>query len=191
MSNSGWSKLLKGDKPSYSLNANVRKDGKIITCEWFNALLRDASGNVSGVLSMVHDVTEKTELERQLQTAQRMEAVGTLAGGIAHDFNNALTGVIGFAELLKMKLGGNKRALADIDEILRGAERASVLTRQLLTFARRQVIELVNLDLNTVIANLLKLLSKVVGEHIEIRTISGEDHARPYEGTWARSNRCS
>jgi PAS domain S-box-containing protein len=167
----GWSKLLKGDESSYSLNANVRKDGKIITCEWFNALLRDASGNVSGVLSMAHDVTEKAELERQLQTAQRMEAVGTLAGGIAHDFNNALTGVFGFAEMLKLKLEGNERALSDINEIFRSAERASVLTRQLLTFARRQIIEPVNLDLNTVIANLLKLVSKVVGEHIEIRTI--------------------
>jgi PAS domain S-box-containing protein len=167
----GWSKLLKGDESSYSLNVNVRKDGKIITCEWFNAVLRDASGNVSGVLSMVHDVTEKAELERQLQAAQRMEAVGPLAGGIAHDFNNALTGVIGFAELLKLKLGGNEAALSDIEEIFRSTERASVLTRQLLTFARRQIIEPVNLDLNTVVADLLKLVSKVVGEHIEIRTI--------------------
>ena len=167
----GWPKLPKGDESSVYLNANVRKDGKIITCEWFNALLRDASGNASGVLSMAHDVTEKTEMERQLQGAQRMEAVGTLAGGIAHDFNNALTGVIGFAELLKMKLAGNSGALSDIDQIFRGAERAAVLTRQLLTFARRQIIQPVNLDLNAVIANLLMLVSKIVGEHIEIRTI--------------------
>ena len=166
-----WSKLIEGGESGYSVNANVRKDGKIIACEWFNAVLRDASGNVSGVLSMAHDVTEKTEMERQLQTAQRMEAVGTLAGGIAHDFNNALTGVIGFAEMLKMKLEGNSSALSDLDQIFRGAERASVLTRQLLTFARRQIIEPVNLDLNSVIANLLKLVSKIVGEHIEIRTI--------------------
>ena len=120
---------------------------------------------------MAHDVTEKTELERQLQVAQRMEAVGTLAGGIAHDFNNALTGVIGFAEMLRMKLEGNAPALSDLDQVLRGAERASVLTRQLLTFARRQLIDLVNLDLNTVIANLMKMVSKIVGEHIVIRTI--------------------
>jgi PAS domain S-box-containing protein len=100
----GWSKLLKGDESTYSLNSNVRKDGTIITCEWFNALLHDASGNVSRVLSMVHDVTEKAELERQLQTSQRMEAVGTLAGGIAHDFNNSLTGIVGFGELLRMRM---------------------------------------------------------------------------------------
>jgi signal transduction histidine kinase len=107
-----------------------RKDGKAITCEWFNTPLRDAEGNVIGMLSMVHDVTEKTELERKLQTAQRMEAVGTLAGGIAHDFNNALTGIIGFAEMLKAQLQDNPRAQADIDQILRSAERASLLTRR-------------------------------------------------------------
>jgi len=170
-----WSKLLMGDESSYSLNVNVCKDGKTITCEWFNMPLRDASGSVTGVLSMVHDVTEKTQLERQLQTAQRMEAIGTLAGGIAHDFNNVLTGIIGFAEMLKIKISGNERALSDTNEILRCAERASTLTRQLLTYARRQIIEPVNLSPNKVITDLLKLVSKVVGEHIEIRTFLAKD----------------
>jgi PAS domain S-box-containing protein len=166
----GWSKLLKGDESSYSLNDNVRKDGKIITCEWFNALLRDASGNVSRVLSMVHDVTEKEELQKQVQTAQRMESVGTLAGGIAHDFNNSLTGIIGFAELLRMRMAGDEQAVHDLDEILHCAERAATLTRQLLTFARRQVIEPVNLNLSTLIADLMRFIGKVVGEHIEVKT---------------------
>ena len=170
-----WSKLLEGDESSYSLNVNARKDGKTITCEWFNSPLRDASRCVSGVLSMVHDVTEKTSLERQLRTAQRMEAIGTLAGGIAHDFNNALTGIVGFGEMLKMQLAGNERASSNIDEILRCAERASTLTRQLLTYARRQIIEPVNLGLNKVITDLMKLVSKVVGEHIEIRTFLAKD----------------
>ncbi len=165
-----WAKLLEGDESSYSLNANICKDGKKITCEWFNTSLRDGSGNVIGVLSMVHDITEKTNLERQLQTAQKMEAVGTLAGGIAHDFNNALTGIFGFAELLKQQFAGNERALAGLSEILRCAERASTLTRQLLTYSRRQIIEPVNLSLNKVIADLMKLVEKVTGERIEIRT---------------------
>ena len=104
-----------------------------------------------------------------------MEAVGTLAGGIAHDFNNALTGIFGFAEMLKVKLSGNERVLSDLDEILRCAERASTLTRQLLTYARRQIIEPVNLSPNKVITDLLKLVSKVVGEHIEIRTFLAKD----------------
>ncbi|MDO8738720.1 PAS domain S-box protein [Candidatus Deferrimicrobium sp.] len=166
----GWSKLFKGDESSYSLNANVRKDGKIITCEWFNALLRDASGNVSGVLSMVHDVTERAELQKQVRTAQRMEAVGTLAGGIAHDFNNSLTGIVGFGELLRVRMAGDEQALHDLDEILHCAERAATLTRQLLTFARRQVIEPVNLNLSALVADLMKFIGKVVGEHIEVKT---------------------
>ncbi len=170
-----WSKLLEGDESSYSLNVNIRKDGKTITCEWFNMPLRDASGSVIGVLSMVHDVTEKSQLERQLQIAQRMEAVGTLAGGIAHDFNNVLTGIFGFAEMLKTKISGNERALSDVNEILLCAERASTLTRQLLTYARRQIIEPVNLNLNKVITDLMKLVSKVVGEHIEIRRFLAKD----------------
>jgi len=69
-----------------------------------------------------------------------MEAVGTLAGGIAHDFNNMLTVIIGYGEMLKLRIANDPKAVSDLDEILRGAERASVLTRQLLTFARRQVV---------------------------------------------------
>jgi PAS domain S-box-containing protein len=170
-----WAKLLGGDEASYSLNTNIRSDGKKITCEWFNAPLRDASGNVTGVLSMVHDVTEKTQLERQLQSAQRMEAVGTLAGGIAHDFNNALTGIFGFGEMLRMQLAGDERALSNLVQVMRCAERAAKLTRQLLTYARRQIIDPVNLNLNSVITDLMKLVSKVVGEHIEIRTYLGRE----------------
>jgi nitrogen-specific signal transduction histidine kinase len=123
---------------------------------------------------MVHDVTEKTEMERQLQTAQRMESVGTLAGGIAHDFNNALTGIFGFGEMLRLRVAGDEEALHDLDEIQRCAERAATLTRQLLTFARRQIIDPVNLDLNTLVANLMKLVGKVVGEQIEVKTSFGK-----------------
>jgi CheY-like chemotaxis protein len=99
-----------------------------------------------------------------------MEAVGTLAGGIAHDFNNALTGIVGFGELLRIRLAGDEQSLHDLDEILRCAERAATLTRQLLTFARRQVIEPVNMDLGALVADLMKLIGKVVGEHIEVKT---------------------
>ena len=109
-------------------------------------------------------------LEKQVRTAQKMEAVGTLAGGIAHDFNNALTGIVGFGELLRLRMAGDEKALHDLDEILRCAERAATLTRQLLTFARRQVIEPVNLNLSTLVADLMKLIGKVVGEHIEVKT---------------------
>ncbi|HEX7519343.1 MAG TPA: ATP-binding protein, partial [Candidatus Deferrimicrobium sp.] len=94
----------------------------------------------------------------------------TLAGGIAHDFNNALTGIIGFADLLRMRLEKEPKLQGDVDEILKCAERASTLTRQLLAFARRQVIEPVSLDLNTVVRDLSRLMKKVSGEQIEVRT---------------------
>lgn len=170
-----WAKLLEGDESSYSINPSIRKDGKKVTCEWFNTPLRDASGYVSGALSMVHDITEKTQLERQLLTAQRMEAVGTLAGGIAHDFNNALTGILGYGELLRARIAGDPKALADLDEISRAAERAATLTRQLLTFARRQVVEPVNLDLRDVVKDLMRFFVKVAGEQIEVKTFLAAD----------------
>jgi PAS domain S-box-containing protein len=169
-----WSKLIAGEE-TYSLNANLRKDGKRITCEWFNNPLYDTTGRITGAVSMVHDVTEKTQLERQLQTAQRMEAVGTLAGGVAHDFNNSLTGIFGFSEMLRPLLKGNERALSHLNEVQRSAERAATLTRQLLTYSRRQPITPVNLSLNGVVTDLLKLVSKVVGDDIELRMHLGEN----------------
>ena len=171
--NGVWAKLLEGDESSYSMNANLRKDGAKITCEWFNAPQRDADGNISGVLTMIHDVSERSRLEKQLQAVQRMESVGTLAGGIAHDFNNALTGILGFSELLRLHLSNDPKAISDLDEIARCAERASTLTRQLLTFARRQIIEPFPFSLNAVVTDLLKFIRKVVGEHIEIQTFLG------------------
>jgi two-component system, cell cycle sensor histidine kinase and response regulator CckA len=131
--------------------------------------------------AFLHDITERKraeeerrKLERQLQTAQKMESVGTLAGGIAHDFNNVLTVIIGFGEMLKLRIAKDPKAVSDLDEILRGAERASVLTRQILTFARRQIIELDNLDLNRVVTDLEKLLRKSTREDIGIRTLLAE-----------------
>lgn len=170
-----WSKLSEGDESNLLITPNIRKDGKKVVCEWFSTPLRDASGNISGVLSMVHDITEKTQLERQLQTAQRMEAVGTLAGGIAHDFNNALTGILGYGELLRARIADDPKALTDLDEISRAAERAATLTRQLLTFARRQVVEQVNLDLRDVVKDLMRFFAKVAGEQIEVKTFLDED----------------
>ncbi len=170
-----WSKLFEGDESSFSITPNIRKDGKKVVCEWFSTPLRDASGNVSGVLSMVHDITEKTQLERQLQMGRRMEAVGTLAGGIAHDLNNVLTVILGYGELLRARVAGDPKALADLNEILLAAERAAMLTRQLLTFARRQVVEPVNLDLRDVVKDLMKFFVKVAGEQIEVKTFLAAD----------------
>ncbi|OGP78661.1 MAG: hypothetical protein A2Z40_03335 [Deltaproteobacteria bacterium RBG_19FT_COMBO_60_16] len=154
---------------------NRKKDGTLYDEESTISPVRDASGKIVNFVAGKRDVTREVVLQNQVQNAQRMEAVGTLAGGIAHDFNNALTGIFGFGELLRNRMAGDEEVLHDLNEILRCAERASTLTRQLLTYARRQTIEPVNLSLNKVITDLCKLASKVVGEHIEIRTFLAKD----------------
>jgi PAS domain S-box-containing protein len=154
---------------------NRKKDGTLYDEECTISPVRDASGKIVNFVAGKRDVTREMILQKQLQTAQRMESVGTFAGGVAHDFNNALTGVLGFGEMLKQRLAGDPSASADVEQILRSAERASTLTRQLLAFARRQVIEPVHLDLSKVVLDLSKLLRQVIGEHIEVKISQKED----------------
>jgi len=149
---------------------NRRKDGVRLEQDVVISPIRDPGGKVVNHVVAARDITREAFLQKQAQAAQRMEAVGTLAGGIAHDFNNALTGIIGFADLLRMRLGKEPKLQGDVDEILKCAERASTLTRQLLAFARRQVIEPVSLGLDTVVRDLSRLIKKVSGEQIEVRT---------------------
>jgi PAS domain S-box-containing protein len=151
-------------------NRNVHRNGQTVWLVTCGLPLIDEKGNLVGYRGVDTDITKHRELEAQYIQARKMEAVGTLAGGIAHDFNNALTGIIGYGELLRRKIASDEQALHDLDEILRCGERAATLTRQLLTFARRQIIEPVNLNLNPLVADLMKLIGKVVGEHIEVKT---------------------
>ena len=153
---------------------NKKKDGTLYEEETIISPVRNASGKIINFVAGKRDITRDVMLQKQVQTAQRMESVGTLAGGIAHDFNNVLTVIIGYGEMLKLRIANDPKAVSDLDEILRGAERASVLTRQLLTFARRQVVEPVNLDLNEVMTDLVKLIRKVTREDIEIKTFPAE-----------------
>jgi PAS domain S-box-containing protein len=169
-----WDTLTRGDVWTGHF-INRKKDGSLFEEDATISPLRDSSGKIVNYVASKRDVTEMVSLERQVRTAQKMEAVGTLAGGIAHDFNNSLTGIFGFGELLRMRMAGDEQALHDLDEILRCAERAATLTRQLLAFARRQVIEPVNLDLSVLVADLMMLIGKVVGEHIEAKTSPGKD----------------
>ena len=169
-----WATLAKGEVWEGRF-INRKKDGTLYDEEDTISPVRDAAGKIVNFVAGKRDITREVVLRNQVQTAQRMESVGTLAGGIAHDFNNALTGVLGFGEILKRRLADDPKASADVDQILRSAERASTLTRQLLTFARRQVIEPVNLGMNKVVLDLSKLLRKVIGEHIEVKTSLRED----------------
>ena len=121
-------------------------------------------------LSILRDVTERRKLEEQLRQSQRLESVGMLAGGIAHDFNNLLTVITGYADLTQTRLDKADPLARYIEEINKAAVRAASLTRQLLAFSRRQVLQPKVLDLNSVIANIEKMLSRLVGEDMELRT---------------------
>lgn len=132
--------------------------------------LRDAQGQLLGGLLVVHDVTERRRLQEQLVQSQKMEAVGQLASGIAHDFNNLLTVINGYSEVLALQCPPGDPRAELVRSIQRAGERAAGLTRQLLAFSRKQIIAPTVLDLNEVIANLLKMLARLLGEDIELRT---------------------
>src|SRR5437762_10627186 len=147
-----------------------RKDGTSVNISLSVAPLHDAAGRVTGMLSLAADVTEMRQLEVQYRRSEEIEAVGRLAGGIAHDFNNLLTAIIGTTALVLEDLGLESRARLDIQEIEKAAKRAAGLTRQLLIFSRQQVLEPRVLDLNALVGNLERMLHRLIGEDIELRT---------------------
>jgi PAS domain S-box-containing protein len=128
----------------------------------------DESGQLVQVKSYLLDLTERKSLENQLRQAQKMEAVGRLAGGVAHDFNNVLTAIIGHSDLLLHRIEANDPTRPDIEEIRKAGERATRLTRQLLAFSRRQVLQLQVLDLNSVVGDMEGMLRRLIGEDIEL-----------------------
>ncbi len=136
---------------------------------WYSPV-RDGQGALAGVIGVATDVTEKQTLEAQLRQAQKMEAVGRLAGGIAHDFNNLLTAILSYADFLLVSLGADHPAREDAEEVRRAALKAADLTRQLLAFSRRQVLQPRLLDLNAIVGEMEKLLRRLIGEDVTLRT---------------------
>jgi two-component system, cell cycle sensor histidine kinase and response regulator CckA len=139
------------------------------------APLPDDSGEIIAHLAVTRDVTARRELEEQLRQAQKMESLGRIAGGVAHDFNNLLTAIIGYGEAIEQRGGA---AAADAQEILRAADRAGDLVRQLLAFSRRQILEQRVLDLNAVIRDAVQMLRRTLGEHIDV-VAALDDELRP------------
>jgi PAS domain S-box-containing protein len=149
---------------------NRHKDGQLYTEQTTITPVRDAKGEITHFIGIKQDVTQQRGLEIQLRQAQRMEAIGQLAGGVAHDFNNMLAVIRGNAELLLMDDDQLNRPVRDgLKQIHAAADRAANLTRQLLAFSRKQVMQLQPSDFNDVIANLTKMLNRVIGEHIELQ----------------------
>jgi len=146
----------------------LRKDGSVFECEAQAKTLFWGGREVR--VSAVRDLTERKELEARFRQSQKMEAFGQLAAGVAHDFNNMLTVIQGNISLLQMgQLSRAEQASASV-EISRAAERAANLTRQLLTFSRRQPMQSQDLDLNEVVANVTKMLQRLIGEDIALET---------------------
>jgi two-component system, cell cycle sensor histidine kinase and response regulator CckA len=145
-----------------------RKDGKLIWVEENAHAVRDAQGRLTYFEGTLVDITERRELEQQLQQMQKIEAVGRLAGGVAHDFNNLLMAISSYAELLQLKFPGNTAAKKYLDEIGKTIDRASSLTKGLLTFSRKQVVSPKVLDLNTLIGDQMKMLKRLLPENIDI-----------------------
>ena len=131
---------------------------------------RDATGKIVGVIGVLRDITEYRHMEDRLRQSQKMEAIGTLAGGVAHDFNNLLTVINGYSSVLADALSGEPKLRGHVDQIHKAGERASSLTRQLLAFSRKQTIQPVALNLNSVIVGMEKLLHRLIGENVMITT---------------------
>ncbi|MHB8066914.1 MAG: hybrid sensor histidine kinase/response regulator [Desulfobaccales bacterium] len=164
---------LKGEK-SYKREYRIKaKDGGIIWIQERSRIICDSQGDFAYISGVFYDITHTKETEEalrqsqeQLLQAQKMEAVGRLAGGVAHDFNNLLTGIIGYAELLLLRSDPYDPHRREVEEIRKAGERAASLTRQLLAFSRKQILQPKNLNLNTVVRDMEKLLQRLIGEDI-------------------------
>ncbi len=160
----------------------VAKDGTRLFGEVSVSLIKDSKGHPAGFRGIARDITErkraeeeKATLQEELRQSQKMEAIGGLAGGIAHDFNNLLTVISGNCQLSLLELKEGDPLRGNVEEIKAAADRASSLTRQLLAFSRRQVLNMRVLDLNTIIRDLEKMLRRVIGEDIELVTCFADD----------------
>ncbi len=130
----------------------------------------DSEGRLTAYDGLISDITQLKLLENQLRQAQKMEAVGQLAGGIAHDFNNILTAIIGYSNLLLMKMEADNPGRPYMNQIISSSERAAHLIHSLLAFSRKQIIDLKPMSINDVIRRVEKLLARVIGEDIEFKT---------------------
>lgn len=123
-------------------------------------------------IAIFRDVSQQKQLEEELIQAQKMESIGKLAGGIAHDFNNLLTAILGHAELAMMKMKKESKAISDIQAVITSSKKASNLTSQLLAFSRKQIIKPKIIDINQIIANLDKMMQRILGEDIEMKLVT-------------------
>jgi PAS domain S-box-containing protein len=158
------------ERGSYEIELrNTKKSKEEFYVHLSLSLRYDSAGEVIGIIGCHNDITEHKRLEEQLRHSQKMEAIGQLAGGIAHDFNNILTAIIGYGNLLQLRLGENHQLRAYVEQILTSSERAANLTQSLLAFGRKQVIDPRQIELNQIVRSVERLLSRLISEDIEVK----------------------
>jgi two-component system, cell cycle sensor histidine kinase and response regulator CckA len=161
-----------GDESVHNMSHEVyqlRKDGSLVPTEVVTTLIAGDQRRVAHIQGVTRDITERKRLEAQIRQVQKLEAIGQLAGGIAHDFNNILAAILMSLDMLKIKHASNPELQQGLKDLDTEAHRAADLTRQLLMFSRRSVLSVKPLDLNDIVTNLLKMLSRLIGEHIDLR----------------------
>ena len=145
--------------------------GRVRYLQTIKRAIVSPDGRADQVLGVSNDITARKKLEEQLPQAQKMEAIGRLAGGVAHDFNNLLTVILGSVDLMLAELGPGHPMRPSAEEIRQAAERAAMLTQQLLAFSRKQVLQPRVLDLNRVVTESAEMLRRLIGENVELRTV--------------------
>ncbi len=162
--------LFQGDENViYVESWQRRRDGEKRLLAWWCRVLKDADGNIKGAISSARDITEQRVLEDQISQTQKMEAIGQLAGGIAHDFNNQLTGIMGYADLLRENLVHNKDLFRYADMIITATRRSADLTDQLLAFARKGKYLEIPINMHKVISEVVSLLEHSIDKKVQIK----------------------
>jgi len=166
-----------------------KKDGTPVEVNFSLGPLRDHQGNVNGIIAIVTDITELkraretlSEQEVEIRQLQKMESMGRLAGGMAHDFNNILTAVMGYSDILVHKLEFDQTLRGYAESILKSAERAAGVCDRLLTFSRRQVVNLDILDLGEVIGRMAEMFPPLLGNSIKLTVVPAPENLRPIKG---------
>ncbi|HTM48058.1 MAG TPA: ATP-binding protein [Bryobacteraceae bacterium] len=157
------------------VTGNRSKQGRVLACEWSTTRLAGAGGELLGLLCVCRDLTEQRQLQEQLRQAQKAEAMGLLVGGISHDFNNLLTVISGYSGMLIRDAEPGSAVFHHAEQVADAVDRASSLTRQLLAFSRKRVVQPALLDLNDLVSKMEKLLRRVLGEDVELITTLAHD----------------
>ncbi|MEZ4599249.1 MAG: PAS domain S-box protein [Syntrophotaleaceae bacterium] len=163
-----WEKMDRSEFVSDFEVEMMRKDGRKIVVHFSMSAIKDDEGRMSGCQGIIHDITDRKLLERQLMQSQKMESVGILAGGVAHDFNNLLTAISGYGEILSESIREDDQLSHEsISNVLKAADRAAELTKSLLAFSRKQLINPKPVLLDPLISETGKIIQRIIGEDIE------------------------